>query len=394
MTHTLKHLTFTIVGAWGAAALCVAGTAALWPQSTLSLFVLGTVLCAVWSVAVIVHSRSSVVQVVGQTAASAVGPDTGAAHELLAGAATSVQTQCDQMREELDRVQTLLQEAIEGLTASFVSMQYETSDQRSTALSLTGGDGRFDFEGFVAETSGTMQRVVDSVVQNSKLGMELVELTDGVARETEGVRKLLGEIAGISKQTNLLALNAAIEAARAGEAGRGFAVVADEVRTLSSRTDDFSQQIVTLVDRVQLKVAQTEKALATMAGQDMTFALDSKLRVESVVRGLEIMHLRRQKSIEEIGASVERVNEAVAAAVTSLQFQDMTSQLIGHVQRRIGNVDGVMRSVHELSDAAAHGQTTALLTSMVSEALEKLIAADSSNPVAQQAFREGEIELF
>jgi methyl-accepting chemotaxis protein len=397
MTNTLKHLTFTIVAAWAVAALCAAGAAALWPQSPLSLFVSGAAICAVWSVVVIVHSRRSAGHVVAQTAANAAEQDAGGAtHELLAGTATSVQSQCDQMREELNRVQTLLHEAIEGLTASFVSMQGETSEQRTTALSLTGGDGseQFDFESFVDETSGTMQRVVESVVQNSKLGMELVELTEGIAQETKSVRSLLGEIGGISKQTNLLALNAAIEAARAGEAGRGFAVVADEVRTLSSRTNEFSLQIVTLVDRMQQKVEQTEHALAKLAGQDMTFALESKTRVESVVKGLETLHYRRQLSIETLGQSVERVNNAVAHAVTSLQFQDMTSQLIGHVQRRIGNVDEVMRSVHDLSDAAAHGQTTARHASMVGEALEKLVAANSSNPVAQQAFREGDIELF
>ncbi|HEY9192918.1 MAG TPA: methyl-accepting chemotaxis protein [Methyloversatilis sp.] len=378
------------------AALCVAGAAAFWPPATVALCVSGAVMCLIWSGVVVAQSRGAAVQGDAQTAATLPEQDVVATHELLAGTASSVQMQCNQMREELDRVQTLLHEAIEGLTASFVSMQGETSDQRTTAMSLTGGDGsgQFDFESFVDETSGTMQRVVESVIQNSKLGMELVELTEGIAQETKGVRTLLGEIGGISKQTNLLALNAAIEAARAGEAGRGFAVVADEVRTLSSRTNDFSLQIVTLVDRMQLKVQQTEQALARLAGQDMTFALESKTRVETVVKGLETLHHRRQVLVEALGQSVERVNGAVAHAVTSLQFQDMTSQLIGHVQRRIGNVDDVMSLVHDLSDAAAHGQATALQVSMVGEALEKLVAADRSNPVAQQAFREGEIELF
>ncbi|OYW33799.1 MAG: chemotaxis protein [Methyloversatilis sp. 12-65-5] len=313
-----------------------------------------------------------------------------------AGSALQVRSQCDQMTEELSRVQTLLHEAINGLTASFHSMQAETTDQRTTALALTSGDGngQFDFESFVEETSGTMQRVVDSVVQNSKLGMELVELTEGIARETESVRSLLGEIGGISKQTNLLALNAAIEAARAGEAGRGFAVVADEVRTLSSRTSEFSQQIVTLVDRVQANVKLTEHALANLAGQDMTFALESKQRVESVVRGLETLHQRRQRSIETLGESVERVDGAVATAVTSLQFQDMTSQLIGHVQRRIGNVDDVMKAMHDMSAAAVLGQDMTAHARRVDEATGRLRAADNNNPVAQSAFREGEIELF
>jgi methyl-accepting chemotaxis protein len=239
-----------------------------------------------------------------------------------------------------------------------------------------------------------MQRVVDSVVHNSKLGMELVELTEGIARETEGVRALLGEIGGISKQTNLLALNAAIEAARAGEAGRGFAVVADEVRDLSARTSDFSQQIVTLVDRVQANVKMTESALAHMAGQDMTFALESKTRVETVVRGLEMLHQRRQQSIVDLGASVERVDQAVAHAVTSLQFQDMTAQLIGHVQKRIDAIDGVCSSVRELSRAAALGHASPELAQRVDDALAHLAVVDSTNPVAQKAYQEGEIELF
>lgn len=373
--------------------MCAGAAALLAPQSMLPVLAAVAAAAMLWTLTVLLSGRTAVET---PDEAHSVRAEPDAAHQRVVGCSDSVHDQCSRMNEELTRVQQLLREAIAGLTQSFHNMHGETTSQRETAMALTGGDGsqQFDFARFVDETSGTMQRVVDSVVHNSKLGMELVELTEGIARETEGVRALLGEIGGISKQTNLLALNAAIEAARAGEAGRGFAVVADEVRDLSARTSDFSQQIVTLVDRVQANVKMTESALAHMAAQDMTFALESKTRVETVVRGLEMLHQRRQQSIVDLGASVERVDQAVAHAVTSLQFQDMTAQLIGHVQKRIDAIDGVCSSVRELSRAAALGHASPELAQRVDDALAHLAVVDSTNPVAQKAYQEGEIELF
>ena len=423
MPDVMKIKPIALVAAWTGSAVCAGTAALLAPQSMLPVLVAVAAAATLWTLTVLLSGRPAVET---PDEAHRVRAEPDAAHQRVVGSSDSVHDQCSRMNEELTRVQQLLHEAITGLTQSFHNMHGETTSQRETAMALTGGDGsqQFDFARFVDETSGTMQRVVDSVVHNSKLGMELVELTEGIARETESVRALLGEIGGISKQTNLLttmqgitdssrriadiigvidgiafqtnilALNAAVEAARAGEQGRGFAVVADEVRDLSARTSDFSQQIVTLVDRVQANVKMTESALANMAGQDMTFALESKTRVETVVRGLEMLHQRRQQSIVDLGASVERVDQAVAHAVTSLQFQDMTAQLIGHVQKRIGAIDGVCASVRELSRAAALGNASPELAQRVDDALAHLAVVDSTNPVAQKAYQEGEIELF
>lgn len=315
--------------------------------------------------------------------------------QLLGESAEQMGSQCTQMRSELERVQQLLREAIVTLSDSFHSMNEETSSQQHAAVAMMDGDSRaMDFDSFVNETSDSMQRVVDNVVENSKVGIELVELTDGVAQVTLQVRSILGEIGGISKQTNLLALNAAIEAARAGEMGRGFAVVADEVRTLSARTSEFSQQIVTLIDRMQRNVDLTEQAIGRMAGQDMNFALESKQRIESVVKGLEEIDMRRRESIERMGQSAERVSAAVAKAVTSLQFQDMTSQLIGHVSRRIEGIERLSAQVRIVSDATAAGHVCAEHLQQLTQVLEEVKHDTCHNPVAQHAYGEGDIELF
>jgi methyl-accepting chemotaxis protein len=316
--------------------------------------------------------------------------------------------QFDAARSEIARVQTLLSEAIADLTASFHGMHAHTEEQHSLTLAVTAGgengEATVRFDSFVQDTSAVMQRVVDSVVGNSKLGMELVELTDSIAKHAKDVQGILSEIGAIAKQTNLLALNAAIEAARAGEAGRGFAVVADEVRDLSARTTQFSQQINTLMQGMQVSVKQTETAIQGMASQDMTFALESKQQVETIIHTLEEQDGRRVKALADLGGSASAVDALVGKAITAMQFQDMVSQLLGHVLRRIEALNGVVTELSGLggtlareaatSDARAAIETLRAEQGRIAIALKGIEAQTVNNPVDQKAMTQGDIELF
>jgi len=181
-------------------------------------------------------------------------------------------------------------------------------------------------------------------------------------------------------------------------------VVADEVRNLSARTSAFSQQINSLILGMQVSVRKTEEAIAHMASQDMSFAVESKQQVESIIGSMALKNSKREGAIGKLSESAQHVQGLAGRALTALQFQDMVSQLSGHILQRIEALDMVARHLGELSgaiksdaesdDAAAAVTALKEETAKVAGSLVTMELQTTHNPVGQRAMTEGEVELF
>ena len=204
-----------------------------------------------------------------------------------------------------------------------IAQSCRDAESRAAHAAELAGQGR----GLVAQTGSAMEGIQSAFGTGSQSVRELGE-------KVEEIASLIEVIDGIADQTNLLALNAAIEAARAGEHGRGFAVVADEVRKLADHTTKATAQIVESIRGIG---EQTEAAVQQLSQGD-----------EHVAAGGESTR-NADGSLEEIERSVESATESVTAISASANEQAQATPVITREAERLAETsDGVERSTTEL----------------------------------------------
>ncbi|PCJ33322.1 MAG: hypothetical protein COA90_00340 [Gammaproteobacteria bacterium] len=302
--------------------------------------------------------------------------------------------------DESAQVNELIQAAIIQLTASFQGLNFHAEQQSELLRNITHQSDDVDITQFVADTEKLLTYFVDQVLNTSKDSMYLMHRLDDMTEMVNDVFSLLDDVKDIAAQTNLLALNAAIEAARAGEAGRGFAVVADEVRKLSKKSDNFSDEISNLVADVKSKLKDATVIVNKVVSTDMNVALSGKNKVTEMSGTIEKIQSTTADVIDKTQAASTEISLLVNQAVTSLQFEDMSTQLLAHIARRVSAITDLSELVDTLHDARISADLskkhqdslTSLKASLI--LLHPKIESVQHQAVSQKDLDEGGIELF
>ena len=307
-------------------------------------------------------------------------------------------------KQEIERTRELIRESVAKLGSSFDAVNRKSRQQGEVVARIidrTGDDGAgVDVQQFALQASQKMEQLVEALEAVAGQSGTTVTHIDAMAEHLDGIFALLEDVKSIADQTNLLALNAAIEAARAGEAGRGFAVVADEVRNLSERSTAFNEQIRKLAHSSKESIAKVRDTVTTMASRDLDRSRGARAEAAAMLERVDGINRGLGNGMREIAECGRAIDGSVAEAVRSLQFEDIATQALGaanlHLER-LSAINQEATALHDLLHRSHHD-------SEVKQALGKLVQRIGQmrsewerpphKPVMQQSMDAGSVELF
>ncbi|WP_250894732.1 methyl-accepting chemotaxis protein, partial [Aeromonas dhakensis] len=243
--------------------------------------------------------------------------------------------QIENSRQQTEGAMIDLTQRFAGLTTK---LEEAVAASHNAAGDL-GGEKSAGMAAVLAQSQAQLNQVI-TIMHSTQANRDamLAEIKTLTAYTIE-LNTMALDVAKIASQTNLLALNAAIEAARAGEAGRGFAVVADEVRTLSRLSSETAQKMTDKVDTINAGIGRAFQIAESAAGRDQVAVSDAEHAIEQVLERFRMATTSLAESAALLQSESSGIHREISDVIVSLQFQDRVSQILSHVRQNMDSLN-------------------------------------------------------
>jgi methyl-accepting chemotaxis protein len=236
---------------------------------------------------------------------------------------------------ETSRVQ--MESAIASLSERFAGI-VEKLDQAMKASDMAGQESQGDEQGLVAvfaSSSKELNAVLESLRSAMQSNSLMRDEVQSLHRFIDELRQMAAEVANIAAQTNLLAINAAIEAAHAGDTGRGFSVLAQEVRKLSAMSGETGKRMTDKVALVAEAIANARRSAEASAKREAASIGGCEASINGVLDGFRGVTDALAASADVLKRESMGIQVEVGEALVQLQFQDRVSQVMTHVRQNM-----------------------------------------------------------
>jgi methyl-accepting chemotaxis protein len=270
------------------------------------------------------------------------------------------------LARHIDPSQRQIETAVTALSEKFVAIVGRLDDALAVSTGI-GEEGHSEFAQTLAAGKAVLGAVIEGLKGINAGRATLAQDMDQLADCTRELRAMADEVGQIAFQTNVLSLNAAIEAAHAGEAGKGFAVVAAEVRSLSSASRETGLRINERIQTINGTLAAlSARSQAALADESRTVA-HCEASIEGMLTRFGVSSLGLSQTSERLRGESAAIREDLERAVIHLQFQDRVSQILRHTADSLRHMAesedaGALQdveSLRHLEAKLASGYTTA-----------------------------------
>lgn len=268
-----------------------------------------------------------------------------------------------------------MEEAISSLSSRFAGIV----DKLGQTLNQSDGQGGASNDAAAAAVYAASQQQLQSVVSSLREAMhgkaEMMAKIQGLQAFVGELQDMADGVSRIAQQTNLLAINATIEAAHAGDRGRGFAQVAQEVRALSKMSGETGQLIASKIAAINAAIDETRLAAEATRLQEGAVMTDSEDRIQDVLNQFHGLTATLSSSAEYLRHESRGIQTEVNDALVQLQFQDRVSQILAHVRDNINRLPTVVQA--HIADCDSAGALQPLQASGLLQELESTYAMAS-----------------